>query len=309
MKWIKRGVVFEPSGQNGWMNSHAQVPTVLAMEDRLRIYFASRPNNELSLPTFVDVDRTDPARILSINPHPILDVGKPGTFDADGVMPSCVVRDGDDVLMYYSGWCRLGGKAPYNNATGLAVSKDGGVTFARMFDGPILDRTPDEPWSATSPAILRTPVEWRMWYSSGTGWVDVNGKLEHIYVLKEAFSADGAHWTRQNRSLIETKTHLEAQTRPAVIFLNGRWHMWFSYRGAIAFRTSGETYRLGYAWSDDLITWHRDDDACGINVSPDGWDAQMICYPDVVQVDGRTLMFYNGNAFGKCGFGYAVLQV
>jgi hypothetical protein len=31
----------------------------------------------------------------------------------------------------------------------------------------------------------------------------------------------------------------------------------------------------------------------------------MIAYPAVITVDDRKLMFYNGNGFGREGFGYA----
>jgi hypothetical protein len=33
----------------------------------------------------------------------------------------------------------------------------------------------------------------------------------------------------------------------------------------------------------------------------------MICYPHIVEVDGRSLMFYCGNYFGREGFGCAEL--
>jgi predicted GH43/DUF377 family glycosyl hydrolase len=298
--WRKKGLVFEPTGQFGWINSHAQVPTALVLQDRLRIYFASRPENGISLPTFVDLDRQDPRKIIALHPKPILTLGRPGTFDADGVMPAAVIRDGGAILMYYSGWSRLGGRAPYNNATGLAVSRDEGVTFERVFEGPILDRTPMEPWSATSPAVVHTKNEWAMWYSSGTDWIEVEGKLEHVYVLKGARSQDGRLWIRDNAQILPTLQPSESQTRPTVAHIDGCWHMWF--------RTTGETYRIGHAWSDDLQSWQRDDGHVGISRSDEGWDSQMICYPEVVTVEGKTLMFYNGNAFGKCGFGYALLE-
>ena len=290
------------------MNSHAQVPTALLLSDRIRVYFATRPRHDLSLPTFVDLDRGDPARVISLHTRPVLERGRPGTFDADGVMPSCVVRDGERVLMYYSGWSRLAGDAPYNNATGLAESTDGGLTFARMFEGPILDRAPEEPWSATSPEVLRRNDVWHMWYSSGTDWIRVEEKLEHVYVLKHAVSSDGVCWTRDGRNVLPEARPHESQTRPAIISYRDRWHMWFSFRGSVGFRAEGETYRIGYAWSDDLERWHREDDSAGISPSPgDAWDSQMICYPNVLTIDGRTVMFYNGNGFGEGGFGYAVL--
>ena len=48
--------------------------------------------------------------------------------------------------------------------------------------------------------------------------------------------------------------------------------------------------------------------AAGITTSETGWDSTMICYPFVVTVDDRTLLFYNGNGFGQTGIGYAVWQ-
>jgi hypothetical protein len=308
MRWIKHGLIFPIAGRAAWMASHAQVPTILLLGDRLRVYFATRPRPDLSLPAFVDLARDDPARILGVGERTVLDVGRPGTFDCDGVMPSSVIRDGERILFYYSGWCKLGGAVPYNNATGVAQSIDGGITCERLFDGPILDRTADEAWSATSPAVISTPAGWYMWYSSGTAWIQVDGKLEHIYVIMRATSSDGIHWARDARPVLPAVLEAEAQTRPTVIFLDDRWHMWFSYRGTAGFRTSGDTYRIGYAWSYDLEEWHRDDANAGIAPSASGWDAQMIAYPNVADVGDRVIMLYNGNDFGAAGFGLATLE-
>jgi hypothetical protein len=56
------------------------------------------------------------------------------------------------------------------------------------------------------------------------------------------------------------------------------------------------------------VSQPRDDAAAGIDVSPSGWDADMLCYPHVFWCDGRAYMLYNGNAFGRDGFGVAVLE-
>jgi hypothetical protein len=58
----------------------------------------------------------------------------------------------------------------------------------------------------------------------------------------------------------------------------------------------------------DGIAWRRDDAGAGIGLSAQGWDDAMLAYPCVVEVDGRTLMFYNGNGFGRTGVGYAVAE-
>ena len=85
--------------------------------------------------------------------------------------------------------------------------------------------------------------------------------------------------------------------------------MWFCYRGSRDFRDGEDAYRIGYAHSDDLKRWTRDDCGTGIGPSEHGWDSKMVAYPAVVIANGRTLMFYNGNGFGVDGFGYATLSV
>jgi hypothetical protein len=44
----------------------------------------------------------------------------------------------------------------------------------------------------------------------------------------------------------------------------------------------------------------------GIDVSDDGWDSEMIEYPFVFKHDGLRYMLYNGNGYGRSGFGLAV---
>ena len=34
----------------------------------------------------------------------------------------------------------------------------------------------------------------------------------------------------------------------------------------------------------------------------------MICYPNVFDYNGNRYMLYNGNAYGKSGFGLAILE-
>ena len=85
--------------------------------------------------------------------------------------------------------------------------------------------------------------------------------------------------------------------------------MYFCYRQADGFRTNKDrTYRIGYAWSKDLTDWERNDGKAGIDISKEGWDSESICYPFVVEHKSKRYMLYNGNEYGKTGFGYAVLE-
>ncbi len=307
MPWVKRGMIFSISGQNGWMRSHAQVPTALVMKDRLRVYIAVRPEQRSSATTFVDLALDDPGRILYFHPDPILPLGPPGTYDEFGVMPSAVFEIDGRVILYITGWTR-GQTVPYLNAVGIAISEDGGKTFRRMFPGPVMDRTRDEPFSAMSPSIVRKDGTWHAWYGSGVEWTRVSGKVEPVYYIKYAHSKDGIEWVRPNITCIPGRAAGEATTRPSVIWDKDRFRMWFSYRASTDFRGGAGSYRMGYAESVDGTIWERDDSRAGIEASATGWDSEMVCYPNIVDTPIGRVMFYNGNGFGAHGFGYAVWQ-
>jgi hypothetical protein len=85
--------------------------------------------------------------------------------------------------------------------------------------------------------------------------------------------------------------------------------MYFCFRYATDFRNNRDkAYRIGYAFSDDLEIWTRDDDSVGIDVSEGSWDSDMLCYPHVFNCEDKIYMLYNGNEFGRFGFGLAVLE-
>ena len=309
MRWLKKGLVFVPSGEGGWMNSHAQMPFVQVRSDGLRVFFSTRPGAGVSMPAFVDVAIDNPSRVIGVCQRPLLELGAPGSFDEHGIMPTMLVERGADVLLYYTGWSRLAGKAPYNNSSGVAISRDGGTTFERLFAGPVLSRTAREPLSATlSWIVVDDAGLWRMWYSSGTEWVRDEDRMEPVYVICQAWSRDGIEWVRDGKPVIAPRYPHEAQSRPTILRANGMWHMWFCHRGSSGFRDGDAAYRMGYARSSDLQVWQRDDDAAGIEVSDSGWDAKMLAYPCVLNTPLGILMFYNGNGFGASGFGWAKLE-
>jgi hypothetical protein len=137
------------------------------------------------------------------------------------------------------------------------------------------------------------------------GWLRIGEKYEHTYDIKHARSGDGINWQPDGRAAVAQRTEYEALTRPYVVRRADGYHMWFCYRGSHSFRDGADAYRIGYAYSDDLQTWRRDDERSGISPSADGWDARMVAYPSIITVGGRTYLFYNGKDFGAEGFGYA----
>lgn len=309
MSWVKRGLVYTVTGEVPWARSHAQVPTVDVLDDeRWRIYFSTRDEQNRSRTTFVDVKARDPSRVLYERAEPILELGRPGAFDDSGVMPAWIVSRGDTKFLYYSGWT-LREPVPYEIQVGLAVSTDGGDTWERYSDRPVLGRVPTEPLLTSTPCVVVEGDLWRAWYLSGTKWEVLAGRVEAFYHLKYAESSDGIDWVRDGTVAIDYASESEGGiVRPSVI-REGLYKMWFCARGASEFRADpASSYRIGYAESDDGVRWSRKDHESGIDVSASGWDSQMIAYPFVFEHGGERHMLYNGNGFGASGFGWATWE-
>jgi hypothetical protein len=303
--WQRHGRIFDPALYPDKVCSHAQVPTVLDCGDQLRIYYADRTPANKSFMCYIDVDAEDPSHIIDLHSDALLSLGAPGTFDDDGAMPACAVRVDGRVFLYYSGWNR-GVTVPYRNSIGIAVSEDDGRNFRRMYEGPVMDRTAEEPYIAVTPSIVRGADSWRMWYISGLRWVPIAENLEPVYVIKYAESLDGIRWVRPNHQCLPQRHPFEAFSHPSVIQSNGVYHMWFCSRDSSDFRDGAGAYRIGYARSSNGLDWERDDEFGGLGVSDEGWDSTMTAYPYVVVGrNGKVRMFYNGNSFGRSGIGYA----
>jgi predicted GH43/DUF377 family glycosyl hydrolase len=315
IRWRKLGHVFGPGtfGERPWLKAFAQAPASLVCDDVVRMYFSCRPDPDasgqyVSYSAFVDLDRRDLFTVRGLAEEPILSLGETGTFDEFGVYPVSVMRLESEVRAYYAGWTRCQ-SVPFNTAIGCATSRDGGRTFERLGPGPIIPYSPDEPFVMSGPKVRRFDGRWYLFYIAGRAWKMVGARAEPVYRIRMAVSADGLSWTKANRDLIPPRIEPdEAQASPDVFYAGGRYHMYFCYRYSTGFRSQERGYRIGYAWSTDLLHWTRNDELCGIDVSGDGWDSQMISYPHVFAVEDRVYLAYLGNEVGRAGFGLAVLD-
>lgn len=303
LKWKKLGLIFCPNNNYDWMYSHASVPIAEHLnDDYYKIYFSSRDRNNRSFGGYVIINLNEPQKILEISKKPILSPGKIGTFDDSGTMLSWIVNYNNEKYLYYIGW-NLTVTVPFRNSIGLAMLNNG--EFHKMSEGPIMDRTFNEPYFCASSCVLIEDNKWKMWYLSCTGWKIVNNSPRHFYHIKYAESFDGINWNRDGKIAIDFKSEYEyAISRPCVLKENDRYKMWYSYRGTKKI----DTYRIGYAESYNGIDWIRMDDLVGIDVSKEGWDSDMIEYPYVFNHNNKKYMLYNGNKYGKTGFGLAVLE-
>ncbi|MBI1753946.1 MAG: hypothetical protein HY014_09695 [Acidobacteria bacterium] len=317
MKWKKHGLIFDPTKHDlpSGCTQFAQSPQVLVFPEFVRIYFSTRsvdPLNGkfLSHIAYVDIEK-DLRTLIRVADHVVLPLGGLGCFDEHGIFPMNVLRHEGAVYGYTCGWSRRV-SVSVETAIGLAISRDEGLTFQRVGDGPIMAASPLEPCLVGDAFVKVINGVFHMWHIFGTGWKQSLAGVppDRIYKIGHAVSTNGVEWMREDgRKLVSDRLGPdECQALPTVVVVDGRYHMFFCYRQAFDFRRSvGRGYRIGHAWSEDLINWTRDDEP-GLETRPGEWDSDMQCYPHVFQLDSKVFMLYNGNEFGRLGFGLAELQ-
>jgi hypothetical protein len=316
MKWKKLGRIFDPTKYKlpNDCFEFAQSPQALVFDDFVRIYFSSRQTDTtgkfLSHISFIDIDKNF-KEIINVSTDTVIGLGDLGCFDEHGIFPMNVIRDRNKILAYTCGWNRRV-SVSVETSIGLAVSNDNGLTFKRIGDGPVLTSSLHEPFLVGDPFVAVFENIYHIWYIYGTKWAyyPEEDTYERVYKIGHATSDDGVSWNKEGKQLISDKLNSdECQALPTVIDFNNKYHMFFCYRQATDFRKNeNRSYRIGYAFSEDLDNWIRDDGNVGIDVSEDGWDSEMLCYPHAFHCDGKIYMLYNGNEFGRFGFGFAVLE-
>jgi hypothetical protein len=299
MKWRKLGKLFQPPGDLDWARSHAANPTPELIEgDIFRIYFSSRDTNNRSSIGYVVVDLSSDPRVLEVPDAPVLRPGDLGMFDDCGASVACVLRIGDARYLYYMGW-NLAVTVPWKNALGLAVSESMDAPFRRVSRFPIVPLDEIDPYTISYPWVMRDNNRYRMWYGSNLRWGP--DKKDMLHVIKYAESSDAVCWEKHDQIAIDSASPDEnAICRPCVVRDTDCYRMWFCSRG--------DKYRIQHAISENGSNWTRLGRDEGIDVSPDGWDSDMIEYPCVFDHKGRRFMLYAGNDFGKTGFGLAVQE-
>ena len=304
MKWQKTGMIFSAE-------DFARSPQAAVFDDYVRIYFSAarkEGNKMYSYVRYADYSK-DFSAMLRVSQHTVLERGKTGCYDEHGVFPLSPLQTDGRLLGYLSGWTRRV-SVSVDTGIGVAESFDNGDTFVRLGDGPVLSSSLHEPFLVLDGFVRKYDNQFHMWYIYGTDWhtVKEGAEPDRTYIIGHAVSDDGVNWKKEGRRIIPGKFENECQALPTVLKIGQKYHMYFCYRHTFGFRTDQEkSYRLGYACSDDLVNWERRDDLAGITVSREGWDSEMMCYPNLCRVGDEVYLLYNGNHFGKYGFGVARL--
>ncbi|MGU3480086.1 hypothetical protein [Methylobacterium sp. D48H] len=299
-QWIDLGLRFEALG-SGLLQTHAMLPTPIVLSDRIRVYFSSCDADLRGRIFCVDLGLDHPHPVIHFDPTPVLNLGAAGCFDADGVNP-CHLDIVDGVWrLYYVGWRRLTQDVPYTLLAGLAVSEDRGKTFARWKAEPVLPPTSDEGYFRTAPFVRRIGDRFEILYIGGNRFVrSPSGKMLPRYAIRRSRSADGIHWSDPAEDVL-----LPDEACGEIGFGRPRVEMLPGYKPVlmVSVRTEQAYTLMMCPWDEGKVDRSRLVQV--IDTAGQAWASEMTCFGATCQVEGRTLLFYNGNGFGQTGFGLA----
>lgn len=300
MRWKKLGQLFCPESVHPKLASHAANPLAVFLSgDVYRVFYSGRDIQNRSSVGFVDVDIIK-RELVYAHDKPVFEHGAENSFYSHGVsIGNCYEADGHRYILFMGWQCPAGGH--WRGDIGRLVLEPD-LSLRIDGDKPFMPTDASDPISLSYPWVIPGKNgDYHMWYGSTATWDAGNGEMLHV--INHAVSHDGHHWQRQGLAVPHSLGTAQAFSRPTVIGnQHDGYHMWFSFRSG-----SGEKYRIGYAYSQNGQAWELRLNEAGIDVSPSGWDSEMIEYPFVFDHKGQRFMLYNGNGYGETGFGMAVL--
>lgn len=300
MKWRKKGLIFCPNHESEWMDNFVLTPQpFLLNDDTIRIYASFRDKIGIGRIGYIDLEASNPKNIIQISKKPVLDIGRDGMFDDNGMILGEVIKIKNKIYMYYVAF-QLVNNVKFLAFSGLAISDDG-ENFQRIQEYPILDRTSEGLYGRCVHNVIYENGIFKIWYTVIYNWQNINGILYPKYYIKYAESSDGIHFPENGLTCIKCTDFEYRIGRPKVYKTNFGYEMYYSSD------TFAKEYRSGYATSVDGINWIRKDELFPLKKSYNGFDSKEICYPTFISTKYGKYIFYSGNGMGKDGFGYAEL--
>ena len=309
MVWEKQGLIFCPDGGVSWQKHSFMTPTPwMKDEETIRLYGGFRDEQGRSRIGYIDVMASDPKQVIRVSKNPVIDLGRSGTFDDRGMNLGDIAEEEYEgkqrLRLYYVGFQNVE-NAKFYAFSGCAYSDDGGETFTRYSEAPVMDRSDEGLYIRAIHSVHKINDLWHIWYSVGDGWETIKGVEYPRYHIMYAKSVDGLSFPTKGEVCILPNEREYRIGRPRVYIMpeavagNPEYLMYFTSD------TYNKYYSPGAAVSKDGVNWQRGNSFLdGFTPSASGWDSEMVCYPVRVPTKYGLYLFYSGNNMGASGVGY-----
>ena len=230
--------------------------------------------------------------------------GLPGSWDSANHQLGDIVFDGTTYHLYL-----VGGQTDFVFDSAWAVGHWTSTDIQGPWDydpanNPVLEPEPGQwdSYSIISVAVRYDGSTFQMWYGATDAYPGVIS-------VGYATSTDGSLWTKQHASnplpgLVPGASGEwdDSGMTPSTVLYDGSiYRMWYT---AVKYNGSSGTWRLGYASSDDGITWDNEDDPVLVGTEP--WEGNNVYHPEVVPSGGGFAMWYTALVWGQMvNIGYA----
>jgi predicted GH43/DUF377 family glycosyl hydrolase len=280
--------VLTPGTSGTWDDEFVQTPEVLLIDGVFHMWYAGYDGRLNQIGHATSVDGMIWAKDTE---NPVLTTGENGKWDYGNVIEPSVLIDSDSVYhMFYSGGVQ------FEWSTGYAYSMDG-KNWIKYDSNPVLTPGSDGSWDDTFTGLAcvffnADSTGFNMWYTGGGTAAVEDWDIGYASASLEPVPFDITWYKYPSNPVYQGKSgefDSNSSFHPAIIVYDNQYHMWYSgYDG------QGNGSRVGYAVSEDGISWERHPDPVLVTGSGSSWDNFSVQQPTVL-FDGTTWhMWYTG---------------
>ena len=156
-----------------------------------------------------------------------------------------------------------------------------------------------------------------MLYISGLSYIKVGDIFEPLYSIKYGVSRDLFTWDRPTDLVVEDPCQIDGATcfsHPCFVSIDRndkKWLVLSCKRNISDYRSGNGAYKLVYSFTESLkkiptfvdLNIISDDPNVFLNFS------HMTCYPSLFKYKQKLYCIFNGNQFGRTGFGIGSVNI
>lgn len=272
MEFERKGIMI-PTKENSWKSQYTANADLIRIGDTYYMYYRGTDlqHDRIGVLT-CSADSFDGIHFDRMDAPYIIDVGAPGTFDAQNILdPSAVVVNGK-VYLYYSAISE-----EWKHSIGLAVSEDG-IHFTKQ-ETPVLE--------GRCPEIVYDGKRFWLYY--------VIEQAPHGYDIFCAVSEDGSSFEPLGETPVlavgeQGSWESFSVTTPRIFQEGGVYYMVYAGDN----KNLDAPLYFGLAVSRDLVHWKKyaGNPVFRVSTQPDAWDNTNIWFGTTEKIGDTYYMWY-----------------